>query len=110
MRHEDDAQLDRIQRGDALVDGRRFRPPHDACADVDQIRRAVDDDRRCGSGAVGVGGRIPGAEQHDLRAAGPAFIVSVACAVAAALAFIVTMEASGIAAMANQPSSAAVSG
>ena len=70
MRHEHDAQLDRIERGDAFFDDRRLRAPHDAGAEVDEVRRAVDDDGRRGPRAIGIGGRIPGAEQDDARAAG----------------------------------------
>ena len=67
MRHEDDAQLDRIERGDSPIDDRRFRTAHDACTEVDQIRRAVDDDGGRRARAVRVGRRSAGAEQHDLR-------------------------------------------
>ncbi len=32
---------------DPAIDDSRFRAPHDACTEVDQIRRAIDDDRGC---------------------------------------------------------------
>jgi hypothetical protein len=67
MRHEHDAQLERIEPGDAAIDQRGFRAPHDTRTEIDQVRRVVDDDCGRGAGAVRIDGRSRGAKQHDLR-------------------------------------------
>jgi transcription antitermination factor NusA-like protein len=59
MRQEYDAQLDRIERRDHAIDDRRFRTAHHARTEIDQVG--------C---AVGVGGWIARAQQHDLRLLG----------------------------------------
>jgi hypothetical protein len=59
VRHEHDAQVDRIERGHSALHHRRLGAPDDAGADVDEVRGVVDDDSGRGSGTVGIGGGFP---------------------------------------------------
>ena len=67
VRDERHSKIDGFEPGDASVDRRRFRAPHDASAKIHQVRRAIHDDRRGQRLTIWVGGRSPGSQEHDLR-------------------------------------------
>ena len=65
VRGKRDAQVRRLQRGDAALDHRGFRTANHARTEIDEIGRVVHHDRRRRSRSIRIGRRIPGAEQDD---------------------------------------------
>src|SRR5689334_11719364 len=67
VRKEGDSHIDDGQTRDAFLRCRDD-ASHDARAEVDQVRRAVDDDCRRRTGPLRIRAWCSGAEQDDLRA------------------------------------------